>query len=142
MTVTKYYPFKPFQTDSFFDELAGRSLGEFFGTQWVTTQPSVNIIEEEGRYVIEVAAPGLSKEDFTVAIEDHRLTISAHLNKENNQTTGKFTKKEFSYSSFSRSFRLAKDVDQEAIDAKYDRGVLHVMIPKVAKEAPKTIIIE
>jgi HSP20 family protein len=100
------------------------------------TIPAVNILEAENAFNIEVAAPGLEKENFSITVDEDVLTISSEVKNESEETDkkGKFTKREFSYQSFKRSFTLDEDsVDTEKITASYEKGVLHVNIPKKVK---------
>ena len=106
--------------------------------------PAVNILEKENSFFVELAVPGKKKEDFNIALEDQVLTISSETKHENEEKDekGKYTRKEFSYSSFKRSFTLPDMVDEEKINAKYEEGVLKIEIPKkeVAIENSKRMI--
>lgn len=96
-----------------------------------TTLPSVNIQEKAEDFLVEVAAPGLSKEDFKIELEQDLLTISSE--KENEKETEenkRYTRKEYSYQSFSRSLSLPKTIDGEKISAKYENGILRISLPK------------
>lgn len=110
--------------------------------------PAVNILENEHSFHVELAAPGLKKEDFNVAVEENILTISSEVKteKEENDQKGRFTRKEFSYQSFSRSFTLdTEHVDIDNISANYENGVLSLEIPKKAlpeSKGKKTIEIK
>ncbi|MEM7105293.1 MAG: Hsp20/alpha crystallin family protein [Bacteroidota bacterium] len=113
-----------------------------FGSDFFNNVPSVNVIENGDYHVIELAAPGLEKDDFKINVEKDVLTISvAKENKEEN-TTEKYTRKEFSYNSFKRSFHLPETVDTSSIEAKYESGVLKITLPKKeeAKEVPPRTI--
>lgn len=92
--------------------------------------PAVNIKEVESAFQIEVAAPGLKKEDFKLSLHENRLTISAKQEEQNVEKTEKFSRQEFNYSSFQRTFTLPKNVDGEKIEASYINGILHVGLPK------------
>ncbi|HZG25420.1 MAG TPA: Hsp20/alpha crystallin family protein [Chitinophagaceae bacterium] len=97
-----------------------------------TTIPAVNIKETANNYEVEVAAPGMTKKDFKVQLDGNVLTISSEKSneREGNQDV-RYTTREFSYQSFSRTFNLQKDVvDTEKIQARYEDGVLHLLIPK------------
>jgi HSP20 family protein len=103
-----------------------------------TTLPSVNIIENTEGYEVEMAAPGLKKEDFNIELNNDLLTISSEKQMENeSKKNGQYTKREFSYQSFSRSFTLPRTVENEKISAKYENGLLKVMIPKREEAKPK-----
>ena len=130
-----------------FDDLLNRDifnwgLSNFSDTN--TTIPSVNIKETSDNYEVEVAAPGMTKKDFQVVLEGNILTITSEkaTKKEENQDV-KYITREFSYQSFSRTFALQKDVvDTENIQAKYEDGVLHLLIPKMEhakQKQPKLI---
>lgn len=95
------------------------------------TVPAVNVKEAETQYQLEVAVPGMSKEDFTIELENNQLSISAEKRNNTDEENEHYTRKEFNYQSFKRSFNLSKDVvDQEAISANYADGILHINIPK------------
>jgi HSP20 family protein len=91
--------------------------------------PSVNIKETEKEYVVEMAAPGLERKDFKIEVQNNVLCISAEKEMKREEKTEDYTRKEFAYNSFSRSFTLPDDV-KENIDAKYENGLLMVHIPK------------
>jgi HSP20 family protein len=96
-----------------------------------TTLPSVNIIEGKDGYEVNMAAPGLEKKDFRIELNHGVLTISSEKKVENETKKGQqFTRKEFSYQSFNRSFTLPDTVETEKISAKYENGILKVVIPK------------
>ncbi|KFF02577.1 Hsp20/alpha crystallin family protein [Chryseobacterium luteum] len=130
----------PANPRSLFDDFFNRELFNWGNTNFSasqTTLPSVNIKEREEAFEVEVAAPGMQKEDFKITLNGNLLTISSSREDKDEENNGKFTRKEFSYQSFQRSFELAKDVvDDENIEAKYENGVLRLTIPK--KEDAKT----
>ncbi len=136
-TVSNYSPFrslKPLNFDSLLDEFWGTSIGDFTGVNATSISPSVNIVETGEAFYIEVAAPGLQKEDFNVTVRDNRLTISAEKQSEETPTEDKkVARREFNYSSFSRSFALSEHIDQQAISAKYDSGILSLELKKIEK---------
>ena len=114
----------------------------FFSPRWMerefeNTIPSVNIKENGKEFNIELAAPGFSKNDFKVNVEENMLTISAERQEEKKDESARFTRKEFSYNSFSRSFTLPQSVNADKVDAKYADGILKLNIPK--KEEAKTL---
>lgn len=131
-------PVFPSLLSDFFDN------NKFFGNSWLEnefkqTLPAVNIKETSHDYEIEFAALGFNKNDFKVNVENHLLTISAEKKDEKKEETSRFTRKEFSYNSFSRSFTLPESVNTDKIDAKYNEGILKLAVPKkeIAKTAPK-----
>ena len=104
--------------------------------------PSVNIRETNDNYEVEVAAPGMDKKDFKITLDGNLLTISSFKQQSSEETEDRYTRREFSYQSFQRSFQLPKDVvDQDKISARYENGLLNLSIPKKeeAKKAPKLI---
>lgn len=142
MNKVKYNPFssfKPVGLDQFFNEVSGRSISDFFENDFIKIVPSVNIIENEDSYVIEVAAPGLAKDDFSVEIDDQHLVIEG-LKKENKKESvesGKTTRREFNYGSFKRRFHLSDDIDKNEIIADYSNGILSINVKK--KEESKIV---
>ncbi len=101
--------------------------------------PAVNVRENEERYLVEIAAPGMNKEHFNLEVENDRLTISAERKHEEHEENDKYTRKEFSYQSFKRSFNLPEsEVEKDHIAAKYENGVLLITIPKRNAEEVKT----
>jgi HSP20 family protein len=109
-----------------------------------TSLPAVNVKETAENFEVEMAAPGMKKEDFKVELNNNVLTISSEKRNEHEEKEGeKYTRKEFSYQSFQRSFTLAKEaVDADNIQAKYDNGVLRLLIPKreEVKQKPSRLI--
>ena len=110
-----------------------------------TTIPAVNIKETADAFEVEMAAPGMTKEDFRIELDGNMLTISSEKNNQYEESESqKYSRKEFSYESFQRSFQLPKEVvDVERINATYQNGVLCLMIPKREEiiQKPKTITI-
>lgn len=102
--------------------------------------PAVNIKQNGDHYTVELAAPGMKKEDFHIDLEGNMLTISSEKEESNEDLGDRYTRKEYSYSSFSRSFTLPDDVKPEAIDARYENGELKITLPRKeeAKKATET----
>ena len=96
--------------------------------------PAVNIQEKNTNFVVQLAVPGLKKENFNIEVEDDVLKISAEVSSEkeekNTETETKFTRKEFNYSSFKRSFTLPENVNVDEVNATYKEGVLEITLPK------------
>ncbi len=101
--------------------------------------PAVNISEKNENFHIEVSAPGFKKEDFKVLAEDGVLRISCEHKEEQKEEGTKFTRREFRYGSFSRSFTLPENVKLEGILARYDNGILNVEVPKKQAEPKQTV---
>jgi HSP20 family protein len=115
---------------------------KFFGNNWFEKEfgqglPAVNINETNKHFNLEFAAPGFSKDDFKVSVDGNILTISAEKKEEKSEKDKKFTRKEFSFNSFTRSFRLPELVITDKIDAKYTNGILNLSVPK--KEETKAL---
>jgi len=130
-----------------FDDFFNRDLfnwGQSNFSDTNTTIPAVNIKETNDNYEVEVAAPGMTRKDFKVELDGNILTISSEKSDEKQEKDeGNYTRKEFSYQSFVRTFNLPKDVvDAEKIQAKYSDGLLHLLIPKKeeAKQRPPRLI--
>ena len=102
-----------------------------------SSSPAVNVEETNKEYRIEVAAPGLEKDDIKVSVEDGVLTISSEKKTENEEKNDNYIRKEFGYSSFCRSFTLPEETDEEKISAKHKNGVLNVHIPKAEVKVTK-----
>ncbi len=100
---------------------------DYFRKDWM---PAVNVKDGKGQYEIEVAAPGLKKEDFKIRVEHGVLTISSEQQSEKESKEGEYTRREFNYQSFSRSFTLPQDVKEEDIQASYADGILKLLIAK------------
>lgn len=116
---------------SIVDEFFGRDfLPGMFEFQTGINMPSVNIVEGKDDFRIEVAAPGLEKNDFKINLENNVLTISSEKEDTNEQKEERYMRREFSYSSFRRSFSLPGTVEADKIAANHSNGVLNITIPK------------
>mgnify|MGYP001553714977 CR=1 FL=1 len=102
----------------------------FFSDRMVTRVPAVNISETENNYHVELAVPGLKKEDFKLSLEQNVLTISVEQSNEQQDNQKNYSKREFSYSSFVRSFTLPESADDNNINATYTDGILSIDIAK------------
>lgn len=109
----------------------------FISDRMVSRVPAVNISETDSHYHIELAAPGLKKEDFKVNLDRDVLTISAEHRDEQTENDKKYNKREYSYTSFVRSFTLPDSVDDGGIEAGYADGILKIDVAK--KEEAKTV---
>jgi HSP20 family protein len=117
-------------TDEFF-----KPWNEWFtGAGVMKTFPAVNITENKGDYEVALAAPGMKKDDFKIDLAGNILTVSSEKEETKEDKDKKFTRQEYSYSSFTRSFTLPEGVNKENIDASYQDGVLKLVLPK-KKEA-------
>jgi HSP20 family protein len=96
----------------------------------IATLPAVNVSETPDKYQVSLAAPGLRKEDFQINVDDNMITVSAEKEESSDNGGERFTRREYSYSSFARSFSLPGDVEAEKIEAQYQDGVLKITLPK------------
>ena len=107
--------------------------------------PAVNITEQKNDYLVSLAAPGLKKDDFKIDVDGNMLTISSEKEETKEEKDKKFTRKEYNYSSFSRSFTLPEEINKEKIEAKYEDGVLKISLPRkeeAKKPAAKNIAVK
>ena len=120
-------------------------FNDFFDNDWMVranaTAPAINVFETEHEYQVELAAPGMTKDDFNVHIdEDNNLVISMEKkteNKEENKKEGRYLRREFSYSKFQQTMVLPDNVDKEKISASVEHGVLNIHLPKLTEEQTK-----
>ncbi len=121
-------------------------IDEFLKPDWLggmqnfgANVPAVNIKESETEFAVELAAPGKKKEDFNIEVDENVLTISAEAKNERQEKDekGRYTRREFSYSSFKRAFTLPETVNEADIKASYEDGVLHITLPKREEALPK-----
>ena len=133
----RLFPTFPSLVDNFFSrDLMDWNNLNFSSTN--STIPAVNIRENEETYLIEVAAPGMNKENFTVNLNGDRLLISSEMKNEKHESDENYSRREFSYQSFQRSFTIPQSsVDGEKISAKYADGILLITLPKREEIKPK-----
>lgn len=120
-------------------------MEEFFRPDWLNSAqnfgqvmvPPVNIKETETAFEVELSAPARKKEDFNIEIDNDMLTISSEYKTESSAEQGKYTRKEFSHSSFKRSFTLPDIVKDDGIAANYENGILKITLPKKEEALPK-----
>ncbi|MCF8226155.1 MAG: Hsp20/alpha crystallin family protein [Bacteroidales bacterium] len=125
-----------YRDDFFNDNVSSRYYGQGYASA-----PAVNIIERQEEFRIEVAAAGLSKDDFRIDLDNEILTISS-VEKETQEEQHNYTRREFNYGSFSRSFRLEDSFDTDSISAVHNNGVLTIHLPlkkEAVQHGPKTI---
>ncbi len=126
----------------FFEDFFNRPLLDLFDgglTSRLLNVPAVNITERKDDYLVSLAVPGLKKEDFKIDVEGNLLTISSEKEEQKEEEDERYTRKEYNYSSFERSFTLPDEVNQDKIDARYQGGVLKLSLPK--KEEAKRMAI-
>jgi len=128
---------------SIFNDFFDRDLFDMTNTSFMnSTLPAVNIKESKEDYQVEVAVPGMNKDDFKIELENNFLVISSEKEDKKEEEGKEFTRREFSYQSFKRSFSLPKTIEDSKIKANYKDGVLKITLPKKeeAKEKPKKLI--
>jgi len=118
-----------FFNDSFFNGTAAPGCKN--------TSPAVNILESDELFRIEVAAPGIAREDLNINLENDILTISSEQNEEKVANDRRYMRREFSYNAFKRSFKLTETIDAENIRASYEAGILTIELPKKEEALPK-----
>lgn len=138
-TIKREQTWLPNLFNDFFDD----NLSKYFNT----TSPAVNVVENDNEYRVEIAAPGMSKDDFKIRIdEDNELVVSMEKKEEDNKDRKdeKYLRREFSYSKFEQSLLLPDDIKKDEIQANMKHGVLNIYIPKdkSTPAAPKTQYIE
>ena len=131
---------KPFAVNSIFEDLFDNAIVRNDSWKGGYSFPAINIIKSEVGFELELAAPGMKKSDFNIEIKEGTLMISSELKseREENKSELNYTRKEFSYNSFSRSFTLPKEVDEEKIEAKYEEGILQIRIPNSEAKIQKS----
>jgi len=124
--------FRPFYMPSFFDD-------DFFPVLNTRTSsmPAVNIREDEKRFTLDLAVPGIDKKELKIDINEDVLTISSETKNESEESRDGYKRKEFSYSSFCRSFQIPENINKDKIEANYKDGVLSVTLPKAEEEKHK-----
>lgn len=114
---------------TFFDDFF-KPWNDWLGVGRSITTPAVNIVENKNHFAVTIAAPGLKKSDFNIDIEGNMLTISCEKEESKEEKDERYTRKEYNYSSFSRSFTLPQEVIKEKIEAAYENGELRITLPK------------
>ncbi len=139
--VTKHQDMLPSFT-SLFDGFINTDLGDLKRKNFSTitsTFPKVNITERDDAFNMEMAVPGVNKEDFNINLDHKILTVSSNNEEDSLEENQRFIKKEFSYSTFQRSFTLPESVAEDGISATYVNGILKITIPKKEEEKTKPL---
>jgi HSP20 family protein len=126
MTLIRWH--RPTGLADMFQNFFDSDFNDFFSRRF--SDPAANIIETPESFQLDLAAPGMKKDDFKIHLENNILTISSEVEDEKMEEGKNYTRKEFSYGSFSRSFTLPKIIDLEKIKADYENGILKVLLPK------------
>ncbi len=125
-----------------------KMLEDFFNDDFFVNRhptynlPQVNVIESDDQFRIDVAAPGMERDDFELKVEQNVLKVKAERHHEEEERDEKYTRREFTYGVFERTFSLPDSVDYDQIHAKYDKGILHITLAKreEAKAKPPRLI--
>ncbi|MEI6410359.1 MAG: Hsp20/alpha crystallin family protein [Bacteroidota bacterium] len=140
--------FRPFPATKVFsngllDEFLNRNFSDFVGSDAVMNQPAVNVVETKDNFRVEIAAPGFDKQDFSITTEKEYVTIEAKREVKTENADERYTRREFRFESFKRSYKLPETVNQDLISAVYENGILNVTLPKKEEVKPvaKTIAI-
>ncbi|MDY4248625.1 Hsp20/alpha crystallin family protein [Bacteroides pyogenes] len=119
-------------------------FNDFFDNDWMVranaTAPAINVFETEKEYKVELAAPGMTKEDFNVCIDEESnlvITMGKKVENKEEEKDGRYLRREFSYSKFQQTMILPDNVDKENISAVVENGVLNIQLPKLSEEAVK-----
>ena len=124
--------FRPFYMPGFFDDdLLPMSNNRS------NSLPAVNIREDEKRFILDLAVPGIEKKDLKIEFHEDILTISSEIKNESEESSDGYKRKEFSYSSFSRSFQIPENINKDKIEANSKDGILSVSLPKAEEEKSK-----
>jgi len=145
MTLVKFNnTHKNHLANPFFNDVYSVLNDSLLSNKFATKIPAVNISESTSEFEVELAVPGLKKEDFKISLDKNVLSVSAEKRTETNDETKKFSKREYNYTSFSRSFTLPESADQTKIEADYTDGILKLTIAKKeeAKEQSREISIK
>jgi HSP20 family protein len=110
---------------------------DFFSNRFPANLPAVNIKESNNEYRVEVAAPGLKKEDFKISVEEDMIHISAEHEEKKEEKDEDYTRREYNYNSFSRSFTLPEGIREGDINARYENGILMLELPKKEEDKMK-----
>jgi len=129
---------KIFESSNWLDNFMSSPIDEYFNFSRVSNVPAVNVNEEPEKYALTIAAPGLEKKDFKMVIEDGIMTISAE-KEEKSERPGKYNRREYNYSSWTRSFTLPDDANELAIKAEYKNGELKIDVPRTGKKLPSKV---
>jgi len=121
--------------------MLGKGLGTEFMSNFNTgiTLPAVNVIDTENEFMVDMAVPGLKKTDFDINIDNHILSIGVESKSEHDEKTKNYTRREFGYSSFKRTFAIPESVNVDKISADYSDGILKVHLPKKAEAKKKPL---
>jgi len=136
MKPEKKKPVQPARSlNSWVEDFFNLDFLNFFGNESWVVSPSVNVREDENRYVLELAAPGLKREDFKIEVVNQVLSLSSDKREEKTEEEENYRRREFNYSTFQRTFQLPEEVDPDKITANYEDGVLSVTLPKKEEAA-------
>lgn len=138
MSLIKFNANRDNSLNTGFNDVLGSIFNDsFFSDRMMSRVPAVNVSETQDHYHIEMAAPGLNKNDFDIKLDRNILAVSVEQKKQDVQEHRQFNKREFSYTSFVRSFALPETADDAQIEASYVNGILNIQVAK--KEEAKQV---
>ena len=129
--------YRPFGLNAAFDRFFGDFFGHPVGNDTLYTRPALNVRTDADGYYLELAAPGLRREDFEIEVADKQLTLSAAWNRSEETDAPDYTRREFDFRAFRRTLPLPDDVEATKVSARYEAGILHLTLPR--KEAAKPL---
>lgn len=135
--------YSPLQ-DAVLNDFFNKGISHLVGNDTLNTNPMVNISENPERFQIQLAAPGLTREDFEIQLEKNRLQVRSVKDEQTLGEGARYNRRAFDYSNFTRSFNLPETINTENICANYDNGILYINIPKKAEVivVPKNIEVQ
>lgn len=113
------------------DGFVNSTIGDFIGSDFINSHPRANVLENNSDYIIQLAAPGLIKSDFKITMEGDQLKVSGEDRLNEHSKELKFTRREFNYGKFNRSFNLPESIDRKNVKASYKEGILSITLPKL-----------
>ncbi len=138
-----YLPNTAKEVGSLIENLFNGSISNFIGSDTLDSLPSINVVENNDHFLLEVAIPGLDKNDIELKVDNGLLSVSAEKKEGKEDSAARYTRREFGYASFQRTMKLPENVDEAKISATSENGVLNIKLPKTEViETVKTIEIK
>ncbi len=138
-------PARPRTFSTLMDEFFNNTFPESFNNDFNWNSPSTNIKETDNGYTIEMAVPGIDKNNVDIRVEKDQLIVESKTSSENEESNDKYTMRQFNYSAFRKSFYLNNKIDNDKIDAQYKDGILYISLEKkdeAKTKEPRTIIVK
>ena len=138
-------PARPRTFSTLMDEFFNNTFPESFNNDFNWNSPSTNIKETDNGYTIEMAVPGIDKNNVDIRVEKDQLIVESKTSSENEESNDKYTMRQFNYSAFRKSFYLNNKIDNDKIDAQYKDGILYITLEKkdeAKTKEPRTILVK